>query len=155
MSNDKLNSLRTSISETNKKRRFHSALAVSLFLTFTSVSLFLGQGANAKLQLPSVDEINRAADAGLRLPSVCEITESCKRGDTSAESSRLKAAYDSGYKSGYSSGVYDAKHGLHYLSHNPYGGKGNCRALLPGCYVAAGFNAGYYKGFVNTPHSRY
>ena len=92
MSKDKSNSLRTSISETNKKRRFHSGLAISLFLTFTSVSLFLGQGANAKLQLPSVDEINRAADAGLRLPSVCEITESCKRSEYICTKFKIKGS---------------------------------------------------------------
>jgi hypothetical protein len=95
MSEKKLNSIRIT-SETTNARGIYPGVVILLFSTFTSVSLFLGQGAGAEVQLPGIDELNRAADAelrlpgvdqiqreadeGLDLPSVCEILETCGGG---------------------------------------------------------------------------
>jgi hypothetical protein len=71
-----------------------------------------------------------------------------------ALSPNLQAAYNRGYKIGHSWGVYDKQHSLKFYAHNPYHG-GSCRALLPNCYYQQGFNAGYYRGFVDTSRPRY
>ena len=66
--------------ETNKVRRLYPTTVIFLFVIFASVGLFSEKWINADLQLPSIDDINRAADAELRLPGVDQIEREAEEG---------------------------------------------------------------------------